>query len=586
MAAPDDLEQLVQPGQVLAGKYRIERILGKGGMGVVVAAHHLQLDEKVAIKFLLPAAVARADLLARFEREARAAVKIKSEHVARVIDVGVLESGSPFMVMEYLEGMDLSARIASDGRLSVVQTADWVLQACEAIVEAHALGIVHRDLKPANLFVTRGADGLESIKVLDFGISKSSAMSGSGASDMTQTQSMLGSPFYMSPEQMQSARTVDMRTDIWSLGCIIYQCVTGEVPFEAETLPELVLKIVQGQPRPIQQFRPDVPPAFEQVISYCLQKNRDQRYQHIGDLATGLVPFAPERARASAERILRVVHTSGIAHGVQPKLPPSSSNMEAAKLATFKVQAVNLAPQGTDSSPTGPGGMPVSSNLHDSRPSAFGPAPSGVGGVPSGSATVGMGPPPNTLPPGAKSASSNRNFGVTSSSGTWGNTSSHSAAGVPKSSSGTMALAIIGAVIVIVLLGGGAFFAGRRIFAAQHGDGHPDAATSSAPIATAGPSSMPSATPHPVATETPEPEVPEAADAGMVAATAHADAGPGALVLTPIPQPAPQPGPVAHPPPGPGPTPQAPTGKAPAAGCTPPYYYDSSGNKVFKKECI
>ena len=157
---------------VLLGKYRVDRILGAGGIGVIVAAHHLQLDERVAIKFLLPDALQSPDVVARFAQEARAAVKIKSEHVVRVIDVGTLASGSPYMVMEYLEGADLSAVLSRRGPMPVEEVVGLVLQACEALAEAHALGIVHRDLKPANLFSIARADGSASVKVLDFGISK------------------------------------------------------------------------------------------------------------------------------------------------------------------------------------------------------------------------------------------------------------------------------------------------------------------------------------------------------------------------------------------------------------------------------
>src|SRR4051812_29611172 len=209
----------VREGDVLAGKYRVDKILGAGGMGVVVAAHHVQLDERVAIKFLLPEALGNAEAVARFAREARAAVKIKSEHVARVIDVGTLETGAPYMVMEYLEGGDLSQVLASRGPLPVEEAVEYVLQACEAIAHAHALGIVHRDLKPANLFLIRRPDGTNAIKVLDFGISK--VMPGKSASSdnaMTRTRTVMGSPLYMSPEQMASTRDVDGRTDLWALG--------------------------------------------------------------------------------------------------------------------------------------------------------------------------------------------------------------------------------------------------------------------------------------------------------------------------------------------------------------------------------
>src|SRR5262245_6617782 len=185
----------VREGDVLAGKYRIDKILGAGGMGVVVAAHHEQLDTRVAIKFLLPQALANTEAVERFAREARAAVKIQSEHVARVSDVGTLDNGAPYMVMEYLEGSDLAAWLHESGPLPVEQAIEFVLQACEAIAEAHAIGIIHRDLKPANLFVIRRPDGVLSVKVLDFGISKATGLSASG-SDMTRTSAVMGSPLY------------------------------------------------------------------------------------------------------------------------------------------------------------------------------------------------------------------------------------------------------------------------------------------------------------------------------------------------------------------------------------------------------
>jgi len=186
----------VQAGQVLAGKFRVERVLGRGGMGMTVLATHLQLDELVALKFLLPEALAHDEAVRRFERVARAAVKIKSEHVARVTDVGVLPSGSPYMVMEYLRGMDLAQYHEQNGPLSYEEATSYLLPAMEAIAEAHALGIVPRDLKPGNLFRVIRPDGEPSIKVLDFGISKITV----GDHSMTRTSSMMGSPYYMSPE--------------------------------------------------------------------------------------------------------------------------------------------------------------------------------------------------------------------------------------------------------------------------------------------------------------------------------------------------------------------------------------------------
>ncbi|HEX7667966.1 MAG TPA: serine/threonine-protein kinase, partial [Polyangiaceae bacterium] len=303
----------VNEGDVLAGKYRVDKVLGVGGMGVVVAAHHIQLDEKVAIKFLLPEMLVSKEAVGRFAREARAAVKIKSEHVARVSDVGTLENGAPYMVMEYLQGEDLAAWVQRQGSMPFEQAIEFVLQACEALAEAHSLGIVHRDLKPANLFVIRAADGLFSVKVLDFGISKMKDLGGSGSDmSMTKTATVMGSPFYMSPEQMESAKNADSRADIWAIGVILYELVTGRLPFEAEALPELVVKVLTASPPPIRNFRPDAPLELQEIISKCLERDRNQRYANVAELASALGPLGPKRSRESVERIGRVIQHSGL----------------------------------------------------------------------------------------------------------------------------------------------------------------------------------------------------------------------------------------------------------------------------------
>jgi serine/threonine protein kinase len=318
----------VRAGDVLAGKYRVDKILGAGGMGVVVAAHHIRLDEKVAIKFLLPEVLGSVEHMARFEREARAAVKIKSEHVARVTDVGTLENGAPYIVMEYLEGVDLAAWVQQRGPLAVEQAVEFVLQASEAVADAHGLGIVHRDLKPANLFCIRGSDNLLSIKVLDFGISKMTGGAAGPDMGMTKTTAVMGSPFYMSPEQMRSAKDVDARTDIWAMGVILYELLTGTAPFTGDTLPEVCVKIATEPPLPLPSLRPDVPDGIEEVILKCLEKDRNKRYRDLAEFATALAPFGSKRARASVERISRVIQTAGLS-AVRPVLfssaPPSES---------------------------------------------------------------------------------------------------------------------------------------------------------------------------------------------------------------------------------------------------------------------
>lgn len=300
----------LREGHVFVGKYRIDRILGSGGMGVVVAAHHLALDEQVAIKFLLPDALSSPEAVARFAREARAAAKIKGAHIARVLDVGTSDTGLPYMVMEYLEGVDLSGWLREHASPPVELTVDLALQTCEAVAEAHARGIVHRDLKPANLFVTRSPDGQLSIKVLDFGISKV-AGAATGNRGMTQTRASMGSPLYMSPEQMHSAGSVDGRTDIWALGVIVYEMLGGAVPFPGDTLPEVCARILTSAPAPLGSLRPGLPSDLEYAVHRCLEKDRERRFGSVAGLAEALAAFASDEGRRSARRAAAIAQGAG-----------------------------------------------------------------------------------------------------------------------------------------------------------------------------------------------------------------------------------------------------------------------------------
>ena len=330
----------VNPGDVLAGKYRVERVLGMGGMGVVVAATHLELGQLVALKFLLPAAELNAEATARFIREARAAVRISSEHVARVTDVGRLENGAPYMVMEYLEGVDLGEHVKG-AHLPIDAAADFVLQACEAIAVAHALGIVHRDLKPANLFVTIRPDGTPLIKVLDFGISKVVGINEQNPS-LTKTSAVMGSPLYMSPEQMRSARNVDARADIWSLGTILHELIAGSPPFGGETLGEVFSNVMTVEATPLRVLRPETPERLERLVQRALEKDPARRIANVGDLAAALAEFAPARSRALVARVQGVLQRAGLASST-PEVAEGAVDLGTSAVAAAGVAATDTS---------------------------------------------------------------------------------------------------------------------------------------------------------------------------------------------------------------------------------------------------
>jgi len=302
-------------GEVLDGKYRVERVIGAGGMGIVVAATHIELGQLVAMKFLLGDGANVPEIAARFIREARAAARIPSEHVARVLDVARLPSGSPYIVMEYLEGHDLDA-LLRHGQLNPEAAADYLIQACDAMAAAHRLGIVHRDLKPANLFLAHQLDGTSLIKVLDFGISKSSFDPALGG--ITNAGALVGSPLYMSPEQMRSAKDVDSRTDIWSLGAVLFELLALRPPFQNDSITGLIADITLGEPARLEELRPDLPPALVAIVVRCLEKDPARRFPDVAELAAALAPFASQRVQRSVERAHRIV-------GSVPPVPYSSA---------------------------------------------------------------------------------------------------------------------------------------------------------------------------------------------------------------------------------------------------------------------
>jgi eukaryotic-like serine/threonine-protein kinase len=322
---------MIQQGELLAGKYRVERVLGAGGMGYVVAALHEQLGQRVAVKLLVPELCENEDSVTRFLREARAAVQIHSEHVARVIDVGELTNGSPYMVMEFLSGHDLAEELDLPGQLDIEVAIDYVLQASEAVAEAHSLNLIHRDLKPANLFLTHRPDGSSLVKVLDFGISKAINVDDNvlePTPSLTATHSLLGSPAYMSPEQIRRPKSVDTRTDIWSLGSILFELLARDPPFNADS-PIALLAAVVSDPLPsIREIRPDVPPELEAVIAKCLEKKPEDRYQTVAELADALAPFAP-RSQPSISRISGILRSVSLRPVTTDKSPSDERTLQS-----------------------------------------------------------------------------------------------------------------------------------------------------------------------------------------------------------------------------------------------------------------
>jgi serine/threonine-protein kinase len=272
------------PGVVVAGKYRIERVLGEGGMGYVLGARNLALDEPVAIKVLKHDAVSSAEAVARFFREARAAVRMKGEHVAKVLDVGQLDDGTPYMLMELLEGSDLQALVDNGGPLPLPTAVDYVLQTCEALAEAHANGIVHRDVKPSNLFLVRGPTGAVEIRLLDFGLATSVAVD-TAALDGALA---VGTPAYMSPEQIRAARNIDGRTDVWSLGATLHELLVGRPPHEGRGALTVFSAILQGRRASVGTLRSDVPRSLEAIVEQCLAIDRAARFASVDALARAL----------------------------------------------------------------------------------------------------------------------------------------------------------------------------------------------------------------------------------------------------------------------------------------------------------
>ena len=340
---------MLQPGVVIGGRFRVDRTLGAGGMGVVVQATHVELGQQVALKVLHDELATNPMIVARFLREAKAVATLRTDHVCRVFDVGRLDSGAPFIVMEMLDGTDLTAAALKGVPMTIA--VEYVIQACVALAEAHAAGLVHRDIKPPNLFVVRKPDGGPLVKVLDFGIAKAAT---AAEAKLTHTTSTMGSPGYMSPEQIRSTRDVDLRTDIWALGVTLYQLLSGRMPFPGTQLAEIAVAVMTAAPPPLQ-----VDPALAAIVMRCLEKEPDKRFASVAELAVALMPFGGP----SAPRFVREI-TRGAVGGVVPPLAaivpqhaPTAASMVAPMPLTGLTGMTGMTGMTRPTGMTGPVGM-------------------------------------------------------------------------------------------------------------------------------------------------------------------------------------------------------------------------------------
>jgi eukaryotic-like serine/threonine-protein kinase len=302
-----------EAGQIIEDKYRITGLIGEGGMGAVYEGENVKIQRKVAIKILHEAAAAQQSAVSRFEKEAQAAGRIGSDHITEVLDVGLLPGGEHFMVMEYLDGVPLSHRIKENERLTASETAQMAVQLLEGLHSAHQAGIIHRDLKPDNVFLLRSKAGRKDfVKILDFGISKFNVLSGDSAMSMTSTGAVMGTPYYMSPEQAKGSKDIDARIDIYAIGVILYECVTGRVPFLADTFNELVFKIVLEAPEPLGDIVPDLDENFVLIVNKAMARSAEDRFANALEFQSALLHWLENTHQNLFQESMTFVHSGAI----------------------------------------------------------------------------------------------------------------------------------------------------------------------------------------------------------------------------------------------------------------------------------
>jgi len=342
------VEQPLLAGQVISGRFRLERLLGHGGMGTVWEARHLSLETQIAIKFLNADLSRRRDVLARFSREATSAARIRSPHVVSILDSGFTDDGRGFIAMELLHGEDLGKRLNRFGRLGVSETAQVVTQICRGLSKAHSVGVVHRDLKPENIFVVEEEESF-TIKILDFGIAKS--IGSEAATHKTDTGQILGTPLYMSPEQALG-RPIDSRSDLYSLAVVAYRCLTGRPPFMCPAVGEMIVAVSTQQPPPPSRFDGALPTAIDDWFLRALAKEPSARYQRANDLAESFSlacgearssgPPAHDSPRITPDRTIRTSTLYDRPDHVLPSHEEVATTIEAAQLSSGRPRSFRL----------------------------------------------------------------------------------------------------------------------------------------------------------------------------------------------------------------------------------------------------